>query len=176
MSINIYILELKNHKYYVGKTNDIEKRYLEHMSGNGSLWTQIYKPIKIEKVISNASIYDEDRYIKEYMYKYGIDNVRGGTYDTFELDVVTRNYIQKELWRANDCCTQCGINGHFVKDCKYKKDINGLDIYEEEVVYKNVYKKNICNRCGRIGHSVNDCYARTDIGGDEIDLEDEESD
>jgi hypothetical protein len=110
------------------------------------------------------------------MYKYGIDNVRGGTYDTVELDVVIRNYIQKELWRANDCCTQCGRNGHFIKDCKYKTDVNSLDIYQEEMVYKNVYKKNICNRCGRIGHSVNDCYARTDIGGDDIDSEDEESD
>ena len=128
MATNIYILKLKNNKYYIGKTNDIEKRYLEHMSGNGSLWTQINKPIKIEKVIPNASKYDEDRYVKEYMNKYGIDNVRGGTYVTEELDEVARYSLQKELWGANDCCTQCGRKGHFVKDCKYKKDVNGEDI------------------------------------------------
>ena len=179
MATNIYILKLKNNKYYIGKTNDIEKRFLEHMSGNGSLWTQINKPIKIEKVIPNASKYDEDRYVKEYMYKYGIDNVRGGTYVTEELDEIARYSLQKELWGANDCCTQCGRKGHFVKDCKYNTDVNGEDIYEEEVeevVYKNVYKKNSCHRCGRTGHFINDCYARTDVDGNDIDETDEESD
>jgi hypothetical protein len=52
------------------------------------------------------------------MNKYGIDNVRGGTYVTEELDEVSRYQLQKELWATNDCCTQCGRKGHFVKNCK----------------------------------------------------------
>ena len=147
MATNIYILKLKNNKYYIGKTNNIEKRFLEHMSGNGSLWTQINEPIKIEKVISNSSIYDEDRYVKEYMYKYGIDNVRGGTYVTEELDEVARYSLQKELWGANDCCTQCGRKGHFVKYCKYKTDVNGEDIsFQWE-----------CDYCNNLFEDYNQC-------------------
>jgi hypothetical protein len=123
------------------------------MSGNGSLWTQINKPIKIEKVIPNASKYDEDRYVKEYMHKFGIDNVRGGTYVTEELDEVARYSLQKELWGANDCCTQCGRKGHFIKDCKYKEDINGEDICQ--------YWK--CDFCDNIFKDINQCERHEEI-------------
>jgi predicted GIY-YIG superfamily endonuclease len=85
-STNIYILKLKGGNYYVGKTYNVEKRFNEHISGYGSAWTKKYKPISIDKIIKNASKYDEDRYVKEYMEKYGIDKVRGGAYVCIELD------------------------------------------------------------------------------------------
>ena len=68
---NIYILKLKNNKYYVGKSNDVNKRFQQHVSGSGSSWTATHEPIKILKVIENASQFDEDKYVKEYMNKYG---------------------------------------------------------------------------------------------------------
>ena len=58
---NIYILRLTDGKYYVGKTDNVEKRYQQHLSGNGSAWTSKYKPIAIEKTILGASTFDEDR-------------------------------------------------------------------------------------------------------------------
>lgn len=36
-----------------------------------------YEPVLLEKVIENASPFDEDKVCKEYMLQYGIDNVRG---------------------------------------------------------------------------------------------------
>jgi predicted GIY-YIG superfamily endonuclease len=129
MSTNIYILKLAGGNYYIGKTNDVDKRFNEHLSGKGSTWTKKYKPIGIEKVISNASPYDEDRYVKEYMAKYGINKVRGGSYVTEELEENQEYNLKKEIWGANDCCTQCGRKGHFIKDCYAKTDVYGDEIF-----------------------------------------------
>ena len=78
MTTTIYILQLNNDKYYVGKTNKLlNDRYKEHLDGIGSFWTKKYKPLSIIKQIENSSPFDEDRYVKEYMSIYGIENVRG---------------------------------------------------------------------------------------------------
>jgi predicted GIY-YIG superfamily endonuclease len=121
----IYILKLKNNKYYIGKTQNVENRYEQHLNGNGSSWTKKYKPISIIKQIKSTSQFDEDKYVKEYMSKYGIENVRGGTYSSIELDEVSLFQLQKELWHSKNLCTRCGRNSHFVKDCYAKTDVNG---------------------------------------------------
>lgn len=54
MSINIYILKLKNNKYYVGKSQDPEKRFAEHLFGSESSWTQLHEPIEIIDIIQNV--------------------------------------------------------------------------------------------------------------------------
>jgi hypothetical protein len=131
MTTNIYILKLENNKFYIGKTDNLEKRKEAHINGTASSWTKKYKPLSVEKIISNASPFDEDKYTIEYMNKYGIDNVRGGIYVTEALDGFQRYTIKKSIWGANDCCTQCGRKGHFIKNCKAIKDVNGEDIYEE---------------------------------------------
>jgi cellular nucleic acid-binding protein len=128
MQTNIYILKLENNKYYVGKSNDLETRLTSHKNGLASAWTKKYKPISVEKVIPNASSYDENKETIEYMGKYGIDNVRGGIYVTEALDNTQRSEINKQIWGANDCCTQCGRKEHFIKNCKETKDVTGQDI------------------------------------------------
>ena len=121
---NIYILRLEGGKYYIGKTNNINRRKQEHLNGTASVWTRKYRPISVEKIIPDASPFDEDKYTKEYMAKYGIDNVRGGSYVSEVLDDVQKYSVQKEIWGANDLCTQCGRKGHFVKNCYAKKKVN----------------------------------------------------
>lgn len=128
----IYILKLKNSKYYVGKTQNIEKRYEQHVNGTGSAWTKKYKPLSIIKRIKSTSQFDEDKYVKEYMSKYGIENVRGGTYTSIELDDISLLQLQKELWHSKNLCTRCGRNSHFVKDCYAKTDIDGNTIDDED--------------------------------------------
>jgi cellular nucleic acid-binding protein len=178
---NIYILKLENNKYYVGKSNDLEIRAKAHLNGTASTWTKKYKPISVEQVISNASPYDEDKYTIEYMGKYGIDNVRGGIYVSEALDNTQRNDINKRIWGANDCCTQCGRKGHFVKNCKAITDVTGKNIYEDEYIQiwscdhcnKEYEDKNECAKhekscktkkpvktcfqCGETGHYANEC-------------------
>jgi len=129
---NIYILKLQGGRYYIGKSDNVSKRYEQHLNGNGSSWTKKYKPISVDKIIPNASAFDEDKYTKEYMSKYGMDKVRGGSYVSVELDDFQKQSINTEIWGAKDLCTQCGRAGHFVKDCYATKDVSGNAIYEEE--------------------------------------------
>ena len=49
----------------------------EHFTGNGSIYTKKYKPIKIKEVNEELSIYDERDKTLEYMSNYGWENVRG---------------------------------------------------------------------------------------------------
>jgi predicted GIY-YIG superfamily endonuclease len=130
---HIYILKLKEKKYYIGKTKNIEKRWADHLAGNGSGWTKKYKPISLITTVLSTSYFDEDKYVKEYMSKYGIDNVRGGSYVEIELSEFHKEALKMEIWAAKDLCTQCGRAGHFVKDCNAKRDVSGKKIeYEED--------------------------------------------
>ena len=164
----IYILKLKNSKYYVGKTQNIEKRYEQHVNGTGSAWTKKYKPLSIIKRIKSTSQFDEDKYVKEYMSKYGIENVRGGTYTSIELDDISLLQLKKELWHSKNLCTRCGRNTHFVKDCYAKTDIDGNTIDDEDTssdsdsVSEEVWCCSYCNKefdteNGARFHEINYC-------------------
>ena len=122
---HIYILKLKEGKYYIGKTNNIEKRWNEHITGNGSGFTKKYKPISLIKTIKSISHFDEDKYVKEYMSKYGIDNVRGGTYSNIDLDDNCIAVLEKEIRHSKNECMRCGRDTHFIKDCYAKTDVDG---------------------------------------------------
>ena len=174
---NIYILKLQHGKYYIGKTDNIEQRKQQHINGTASTWTKKHPPISVEQIISNCSDFDEDKYTKEYMHKFGIDNVRGGSYVTEELDEGEIQQIQKEIWGAKNLCTQCGRDGHFVKSCRAKTDVNGIsliiwacDYCEEEFDEKDECAKHeryckskktikikTCFECGETGHYANEC-------------------
>lgn len=125
MSTTIYILRLAGGNWYVGKTDNFQKRMEEHVRGGGSTWTSMHKVMKVDKVVENASPFDEDRYVKEYMAKYGIDKVRGGSYVTEKLDSVAQAALKREINAATDCCTRCGRKNHFVSDCYAKTDASG---------------------------------------------------
>lgn len=112
----IYILSLENSKYYVGITENIECRLQKHFSGTGSKWTQIHKPIQIFKIFPSTDIFDEDNYTKKLMYKYGIDNVRGGSYCTIELTKEQITFLQREFASADDKCFKC-FEDHFTNRC-----------------------------------------------------------
>jgi hypothetical protein len=116
--VYIYILRLEQGKYYVGKTNNPQFRIESHFNSNGSAWTRKYKPIETIKLISNCDDYDEDKYTRIYMDKYGIQNVRGGSYVQIELDTSTINHLQQMSNGTNNKCFICSKEGHFAKDCQ----------------------------------------------------------
>ena len=123
--ITIYVLKCTNNKYYIGKTmNDLIKRFNTHKKGQGAVWTRKYRPIEILESYKNCDHFDEDKYTKIYMDKYGIENVRGGSYTKINLDNSTINFLKKELLSIHDKCYGCGSKNHFIKECPkiYKND------------------------------------------------------
>ena len=138
---HIYILKLREGKYYIGKTKNVEKRFNEHIAGNGSGWTKKYKPISLIKSIVSTSYFDEDKYVKEYMAKYGIENVRGGTYSNIDLDANCISVLQKEIRHSKNLCTRCGRDTHFIKDCYAKTDSNDNIIVDAKSKEKDTVSK-----------------------------------
>ena len=135
----IYILQLEQEKYYIGKTNNPQYRLETHFNSNGSAWTKLYKPIQVIKIIPDCDDYDEDKYTRIYMDKYGIDNVRGGSFVTIELDQSTLEHLKRMNNGTNDKCFKCGNEGHFAKDCEYTSYI-GID---ETPMSVPLFSKNI---------------------------------
>jgi len=130
----IYVLQLKENKWYIGKTETSKFRIDTHFDSAGSEFTKKYPPQEIYQIIPECDKYDEDKYVKKYMDKYGIDNVRGGTYCRLELTSNEKEVIQKELCGANDLCFLCG-GDHFVKDCPNNKQLEELEEEELEEEY-----------------------------------------
>ena len=118
---SLYVLQLSGGKYYVGKTTDVLKRFEQHNSGNGSAWTKLYAPVKILEVKPITSPHDENNVTKDYMKKYGISNVRGGSYAQVTLPEDARSVLEREFRGNDDQCIKCGLAGHFVSQCT-KKD------------------------------------------------------
>jgi predicted GIY-YIG superfamily endonuclease len=143
---NIYVLRLEGGRYYVGKSIDVQKRYQEHLDGKGAVWTKRYRPIALEKTIPNASVFEEDKITKEYMAKYGIDKVRGGSYVETELSQFHLDALNMEIWAAKDLCTRCGRSGHFVRECYAKTDASGNQIEEEEEESEEEWECDFCDR------------------------------
>jgi len=155
---SVYILKLEGGFYYVGITNkDVPARFQEHLNGYGSEWTKLHKPIKILEIVSQADPFDEDKYTKIYMSKYGIDKVRGGSYVTIKLPEFKIKSLEAELNTTNRTCFVCSSPYHYAKTCPE----NNVKTYKRK-------NRTFCTRCGRKSHKIDECYAKSNINGDVI--------
>jgi len=116
--VSIYVLKLRNNKYYIGKTNNPDFRIDLHFQANGSVWTKLHQPIEVIEVIKNCDDYDEDKYTLKYMAEYGIENVRGGSFVQINLSVGEIKVINQMINGSKDYCFKCGQAGHFANKCQ----------------------------------------------------------
>lgn len=125
--VYIYVLELVDGKYYVGKTNNHSFGIEQHFNSNSSVWTRKYNPISVLEFISNCDDYDEDKYTRIYMDKYGIENVRGGSFCEEVLDEATLKMLEKMSNSAKNKCFICGKISHFAKECETCNNLEDID-------------------------------------------------
>jgi hypothetical protein len=174
-------------------------RYQQHLNGSGSgaAWTTRHPPVSLIKTIENASPFDEDKTVKEYMATYGIDKVRGGSYVTEVLTEAQRSVLQQEIWGSQDRCTRCGSTGHWIATCHVHLPSSSISMPPQARIPSVVRMAppppqaagrfqavrgspafggsgHRCFRCGRTGHYVDSCYASTDTRGYELDDDDDD--
>lgn len=138
----IYVLKCDNNKYYVGKTNkSVEERFKEHIK-NPCVWTRKYKPIQILESFELKSKFDEDTTTLEYMEKYGIENVRGGTYTQLFLPKHQYVTLKQQLIHVDDKCFKCQKYGHFSKDC-LTQDIEYIETQDIQEIQETESENNV---------------------------------
>jgi len=64
----VYILETQKHTLYCGYTDDIEKRFQQHIEGKGAKYTRANKPVRI--VYQKAFDTKSDAMKEEYRIKH----------------------------------------------------------------------------------------------------------
>lgn len=95
---SIYTLKLKSGKYYVGKIRgSVKERYQQHVDGKGAKWTRKYPPVAIFDIRKNMKDRDENKVTFEMMKRFGIDNVRGGSYCQVRLSRDKRIYLNAKI-------------------------------------------------------------------------------
>ena len=90
------------------------------------------------EIIPNCDEEDEDKYTIKYMKKYGIDNVRGGSFCQITLSLDTSNTLNRMIRGSSDKCYLCGESGHFIVNCPFK--CNDVGEYESSDEYEYVYE------------------------------------
>lgn len=137
----IYALKLEEGKYYVGRSNHVENRIQQHQEEQGSSWTSKYKLVEVLFIKESTSCFDEDKYTKELMMNFGVENVRGGNYTTIYLEPAIKALLQKEIWGAKDLCVRCGRDDHFINECHKKIDVNGTKIEMKSIAKRKTKPK-----------------------------------
>lgn len=149
--VYIYALQLEQDKYYIGKTTNPSFRLEQHFSSGDSFWTKKYKPITILEIIPNCDDYDENKYTIKYMEKYGINNVRGGSFCEIKLSDNNKITLKQMINGVNDKCYICGKNTHFANDCK------NFSVKKEKIPIVNVNEKCDCPTSYFSSHTRGKC-------------------
>ena len=163
---NIYILSLVENKYYIGYTDNIKKRVQDQIDGKGSSFTKKYRPTSLVKVYENVSPLKVDKYVIKYMKKFGINNVRGGSYKNVELKKSQIDELEKQGIRYPK------VNKNLIDTINLDELI--IDDIGEQVLKVPIKNANgTCFKCLKDGHYMPQCRETTDKFGNRIEEEDE---
>lgn len=102
MTSYVYVLQLINNKFYVGRTDDIVKRIGQHFLSQGAVWTKINKPISVVSYEIEKDDWYENYKTLQLMKIHGIKNVRGGEWCMIELNNQCINKIDLYINRLDD--------------------------------------------------------------------------
>jgi hypothetical protein len=170
----IFILHLQHGKYYVGNSRNPLFEFEQHLLGNVCEWTKFHKPLEMIKVIENVSYLDEDNYVKQCMFIYGIDNVRGGSYKDMELTESQKYILSREMMDEQNRSFDFDDDDSINYDSDISTELWVCDYCDTEFEseqdssrheMKCETRNQTCDRCGRVGHSKLGCYANTDVYG-----------
>jgi predicted GIY-YIG superfamily endonuclease len=73
----IYVLQLIDDRYYIGRSQNVLQRIEQHFNGDGSVYTKKFKPLKVVEIVEETTNEDERNKTIEYIKKYTWEKVRG---------------------------------------------------------------------------------------------------
>jgi predicted GIY-YIG superfamily endonuclease len=133
----LYVLECQEGKYYIGVSDDLSVTLEAHFAGQGSPWTQQYRPVKAILTKPVTTNDDENKMTKDLMRKHGVNNVRGGSYSEAKLTTEQTDALNKEIPHR---CIICMRVGHLGINCP--RMVSQRSMRRQEWAYN-------CFDCGR---------------------------
>jgi hypothetical protein len=156
--IYIYILELYNNKFYIGKVNNISS-IVNDICNNKFEWLFYNKPLKIIDIYNFSNDINEDEFVLEFMNIYGVNNVRGGCFKQMNLTFDNTYDIFKTIKIVYNKCYLCGEETHNGDKCKLNKK------YDYDLLVGLITSNIICYKCNNKGHYKEECsYIISTIG------------
>lgn len=131
--LHIYILELESNKYYVGRTTNPKFSLKTYLDSNDCEWTIKYKPVKLIELINGCDNFDEDKYTLKYMSKYGINDVRRGSFREIKLSEENIKTINKMILNSSS-------NSSSSSDSNNKDSNNNFFNYDKYIAKFNSYQ------------------------------------
>jgi hypothetical protein len=101
MSKALYVILLENDKYFIYCTDSTEDTKIIIECIFMFPFTKTYKPKQIIETLYHIDEFDVDKMVKKYMAQYGINNVRGGSYQNEKLTYLQDTILKQELEYVN---------------------------------------------------------------------------
>ena len=115
----VYVLGLKEGKYYVGESINVRKRIWTHVNLNGAAWTRKYGVIgRIPTISPKMEAFWELNETLEQMKRHGIDNVRGSMFSNIRLTQDQRSVAVSLYCEKENLCRKCGSHTHLETQCE----------------------------------------------------------
>jgi predicted GIY-YIG superfamily endonuclease len=175
----IYVLELVNNKYFVGKTNNLRLKLNEHNESRGIEWTKIHEPLHVLYIYESSNSFDELKTTLSMMRYAEINDVRGANFNEVKLRKDQITMIEEMLNSVPNCCTYRGSSKHSFVNCdisinSYKYEFKKTKLSEQKSLIDSSKVK--CHRCMRIGHYDTYCWAKRCINGNTLPPREESED
>jgi len=85
----VYVLLCEGQNYYIGSTRNLFRRIAEHVSGNGSEWTEKHPVTEIveKREVDEGRLFSvENALTIKYMKEHDVSSVRGSKWAAVDLD------------------------------------------------------------------------------------------
>jgi len=91
-----YFISLENDKMFLYTDFKEDESIIIKKAEERFQYMQIHRPCKIVFTLETTDVYDVDKYVKQFMHMFGVNNVRGGSYVDITLDKKTLEFIENE--------------------------------------------------------------------------------
>ena len=118
----VYVLRYPNGMIYVGKSNDVQGRVLQHKRGDFALlWgTPAVVPTETPAIPHDLESWERNETLHQ-MRKHGIQKVRGWKYTASTLTAEEHRDVSMQIREKYDLCRLCGSDKHFANACRLSK-------------------------------------------------------